>query len=125
MFPSCGDAELAEVAEVILGALGRIVGQKSMTDSELVQQMQERKSIGKQSAAAINRAVHVQRDMADLTQARVQNLWDSKSQSGIGQPANPPKSQTPNAKSQTNPNLQASKEDRGHLAIEETEAMRV
>jgi hypothetical protein len=66
------DSHLVEVRQVIAAAPRGIIGQERVADSELPEQSEKRKRVFEQSAAAVNRAIHVQGDMADLAQTLVQ-----------------------------------------------------
>ena len=57
---------LAQARQVILGALGGVVRQERVPDAQLRQQRQERQGGFEQRAPAVNRAVHVQRHMANV-----------------------------------------------------------
>ena len=62
------DPHFVQVRDVILDTLGGVVGQERVADPQAGQQRQERIREREERAAAINRAVHVERHMPDLSQ---------------------------------------------------------
>ena len=72
------DADLAQAGQVILCALGRVVRQERVPDAQLPQQSQKRQGGFEQRAAAVNRAIHVQRHMANVFSRLFINYRQSK-----------------------------------------------
>ena len=65
---ACGQSELLQVREIIGGAFRGIVGEKRIADAEAPQLGQKWLRTREQSAALVDGAVHVERDMGDASQ---------------------------------------------------------
>ena len=59
------NADFAKVLEIIGNALGRIVGEKGITQTKLAKEGEEGAGGFKKGVTTVNGAVHVEGDMAD------------------------------------------------------------
>ena len=62
------DADLAQMSQVVFGALGGVVRQERVADAQLGQKGKKWPGGFEQRAAAVDRAVHVQGDVAEVSQ---------------------------------------------------------
>ena len=60
---------LVILAVVSFPAFGGVVGEKRIADPEFAQPREKRQRAGKQRAALVNGAVHIERDVRDLAEA--------------------------------------------------------
>lgn len=66
------ESERVEMLEIVIAALGRVVGQKSVADAEFSEEREERVGGGQKRSAIIDGAVEVKGDVTDALQFAMQ-----------------------------------------------------